>query len=253
MLHKKCQNIAKKWSIGAFGRLLEIEDAFIALVHQQVEDAQVGKKTLLRTKDLVVSLGLELRVGQGMLGADGIAEVVDALGCTFFRGEVGGGGLYLWLDVEQLAHQCGDVVVEVDEELPPALEEGREVVGIELEEGRLTIGTADSIPVQVSPVAVVADAYVAGEPASGIVRHGYGECLYAVCGGDAASVAVSLFHKTVVLLHPHLSVSVEFLVPLHRSEIGGGEQALCEAPLRWLWRRGVAGYCRWMTVVCHVI
>ena len=55
---------------------------------------------MLRTKDLVVLLGLELRVGQGMLRADGIAEVVDALGRTFFRGEVGGGGLYLWLDVK---------------------------------------------------------------------------------------------------------------------------------------------------------
>ena len=160
--------------------------------------------------------------------------------------------LDVWMDVEQLAHQRGDVVIEVDEKLPSALEEGCQVVGIELKEGRLAVGTAYGIPVQVPPVAVVADAYVAGEAARVVVCYGNGKCLYAVRGGDAATVAVGLFHETVVLFHPYLLVAIEFLVPLHGSEIGGGEQALCEAPLRLLWRRGVAGYCRWMPLV-HVL
>ena len=207
---------------------------------------------MLSAEDLIIATWLELRVGLGMLGADDVAEVTDVPTCTLFGGEECVGGLHLWMDVEQLAHQHGDVVIEIDKELPFALKERREVVGIEFEERRLAVGTADGIPVQVAPVAMVADTCVAGEAARDIVGHGYGECLYAVRGGDAASVAVGLLHEVVVLLYPYLMVTVEFLVQLHGTEVGCGYKALREAPLRRLRRRGVAG-CRGRKVVVHLV
>ena len=46
----------------------------------------------------------------------------------------------------------------------------------------------------------------------------------AVGSGYAAPVAIGLFLEIVKLLYHAMVVSVEFLIPLYRTEIGGGEQ-----------------------------
>ena len=50
------------------------------------------------------------------------------------------------------------------------------------------------------------------------------ERLDAVGGGDEAAVAVSLFLETLPLLYLHLIGTIEFLVPLYGSEIGGTKE-----------------------------
>ena len=150
-----------------------------------------------------------------MLGADGVAEVGDVgLGLVF------GGVADVRLDVEQFAHRLHDGLVEVHEELPFLLEERRQVVGIELEERRLAVGAAYGVPVEVLPVAVVAHPHVASERGVSPVLHRHGERQGAVRGGDDTPVAVGLLDEAVVSLHPHQRVPVQFLIPLHRSEIG---------------------------------
>ena len=128
------------------------------------------------------------------------------------------------MNVKQLAHQECDFHIEIVEVLPPALKEGAQVIGIMLEERRLAIGSLQGIPMQSSPVAVVADAYVACKGFVTIVTDGDGERLWAIwCSNDTA-VAVGLLHKTVHALNHHMVIPVQFLIPLHRSEIGGGEK-----------------------------
>ena len=75
-----------------------------------------------------------------------------------------------------------------------------------------------------SPFAVVADAYVACEVRAATMCDRDSQGLCALCGGNDTSVAVGLFDEMLVNVYPHLIIPVQFLVPLHRSEIGGGEE-----------------------------
>ena len=50
------------------------------------------------------------------------------------------------------------------------------------------------------------------------------ERLDSVGGGDETTVTVGLFLKTLPLLYLYLISTIEFLVPLHGTEIGGTEE-----------------------------
>ena len=65
------------------------------------------------------------------------------------------------MDVKQLAHFQHDFEIEVIEELVVVLEEGVQVVGVELEEGALAVGRLQCVPMDAAPGAVVTDADVA--------------------------------------------------------------------------------------------
>ena len=97
----------------------------------------------------------------------------------------------------------GYVEVEVEEILPATLfKEGSYVVGIILEERGLAICRHESLPVEVTPVAVVGDAYVAhGTFHAVITLYRHGEGLRTIGRGNDATVAVGLLHKVVVLLY----------------------------------------------------
>ena len=200
---------------------------------------------MARGIDLVIGMGTEVGIGQGMLGPDGIAEIGRKSDGGIRRGAdtaalivAGDGGSWrisvgrgdVGVDVEQLAHQQRNLHVEVVEKLPSPLEKGVQVVGVILKEGRLAVGCLQGIPVQPAPLAVVADAYVARERFVGVVADGYGERLRPVGCGDDTAVAVGLLHETVHPLDSHVMVSVQLLIPLHRTEIGGSEQSLPPSP-----------------------
>ena len=158
-----------------------------------------------------------------MLRADGVAEVVGT-----HRS-----GIHVLIrdadirtHVEQLAELGGYLHVEVEEKLPAALEERTQVVGVVHEERRLAVGRHDGVPMEVAPLAVVGDAYVAHGTLGAVVAFdGHGERLHAVSRGYQAAVAVGLLCEVVATLHYRMSVAVELLHPLHGWEVGGGEQA----------------------------
>jgi hypothetical protein len=119
-----------------------------------------------------------------------------------------------------------DGKVEVEEKLPLSLEERAQVVGQELEEGALAIGREQGVPVLVPPVAVVAQADVFhGAFQAVVLRDGQRQRLQAVGGGDDTAVAVGLLHEIVMSLDEAAVITVELLVPLHRTEISGREEA----------------------------
>ena len=60
----------------------QVEDGLVSLVEQQVKDGKVGLETMLLLIHLIIGCGLKARVGQRLLGADGITEVI----CTQLAG-----------------------------------------------------------------------------------------------------------------------------------------------------------------------
>lgn len=216
--------------------LLEVENALRTLVKQQVEYTEVGQEAVALRTHLIIRCGVEVGVGQRMLWAYCLAEVdkvskrficknVSRHNCVILRWQhdILFRECYLWPHVEQLAHGVHDVEVEVEEEGVSFLEEGSQVVGIKLEEGRLAVGRHQGVPVQVSPVAMIRDTNIAHGAFRAIVSfYGHGERLRTVGRCNDTSVAVGLLHKVVVLLKDARH-TLQLLVPLYGAEVGGAE------------------------------
>jgi len=144
--------------------LSEIEDAFITHVEQEVEDRKVGQEAMLLLIHLIIRLGLEIRIRQRVLGADRLAKVdfrgrrKEEGGRSILRGQGDFG-----LDVDQFAHFSPNGLVEIEQIVPTLFEERTDVVLIIFKEGRLAVGTLQGVPMQMPPVAVVADARILDE------------------------------------------------------------------------------------------
>ena len=109
---------------------------------------------MLLLKDLPISARLKIAVGLGVLGIDNLTIVVVALPhivrCIF----------HLRLNIYQLADSLTNGLVEVDEEVVALLEERTDIVSIILKERTLAVGRHERIPVNASPLVMVADAEI---------------------------------------------------------------------------------------------
>ena len=90
-----------------------------------------------------------------MLGVDCLTEIMEG-GWCFYHPRIS--IRYFRLDIEEFAHRLTDCLVEVEQELPTLLEEGTDIILIIVEERRLTIGALQGVPVEMAPIAVIADA-----------------------------------------------------------------------------------------------
>jgi len=62
-------------SFSEFSVFLKEENALRTHIQQEVEDAEVGKEAVLLGIDLIIGTGGEVRVWEGVLGVDDVAEV----------------------------------------------------------------------------------------------------------------------------------------------------------------------------------
>lgn len=79
---------------------------------------------------------------------------------------------------------------------------------------------------EMAPGTVITDADVAHltlQPVVAFDRHS--ERLCALCGGDNAAIAIGLLDEVVMLLDIAKTIAIELLIPLHRTEISGGEKS----------------------------
>ncbi len=176
-------------------------------------------EAMLLRIDLIIRCWCERRVGQWLFRTYGIAEI----------GSVKCGGIYITVGklqvgvyVEQFTNLVSDGQVKVKEIVPTLHEEWLQVIGIELKEGTFAIGRQQGIPVQVTPVAMVADAHIghiAFRSCGMAGRHS--ECLRSSGGGYDTTVTVGLFHEMFVPFEQAKVITIELLEPLHRSEISG--------------------------------
>ena len=175
---------------------------------------------MLSLIDLIVAARGEVGIGSGVRGAYRFAEV--SIGRLVIVIGIMDGGM----NIEQLANLLADGFVEVEELVPALFEERAQVVLIIHEEGRVAVGRPQGIPMEVAPVAVVADVKVTDSRflVSRRTLYGNGQCLHTLCGCDDTAVAVGLFLERLMTLYPHLVGTVEFLVPLDGSEVGGGKE-----------------------------
>lgn len=155
----------------------QIQYALRPHVEEKVEDAQVGQEAVFAFKDLIVAARCEIDVGKRMFGRDGLTEVNDAGRRETGGRQKGGSGRRrrqrrcradifrrkadVGPDVQQLAHTAADGHIEIVEALPVLFEEGADVVGIVFEERCLAVSAHKGVPMEMTPVAVVADTYTA--------------------------------------------------------------------------------------------
>ena len=132
------------------------------------------------------------------------------------------------MDVDKFADFLSDCLVEVKQILIFLLEEQMQVVSVIFEKRTLAIGTLQGIPMDTSPLVVVADAEILDELAIGfwllaisLMFYGNGECLHAIGSCNDAAVAIGLFLKGVVLLYETMVVAIQLLVPLYRAKVSG--------------------------------
>ena len=97
-----------------------------------------------------------------MLGVDGIAKIrydyPRSRPLPYMGGEIGIGIVDIGVDVEQFTYLLSNGFVEVEQIVPAAFKERTQIVFVIHEEGRVAIGRLKGVPMQVTPVAVVADA-----------------------------------------------------------------------------------------------
>ena len=156
-----------------------------------------------------------------MLGADDSAEVGHRRGGRRLVSIAEGDGS---MDVEKFADFSGNGEVEIKKMFPVGIEEGTQIVCVVVEERAFAIGRAKGIPMDVSPVPVVADTDVSDEGfifGTVTLQDWHGERLGAIGCGYDAPVSVGLLLEMLVLLNNAQAVTVQFLIPLNRPEIGG--------------------------------
>lgn len=145
-------------------------------------------------------------------------------GISFVRG----GAADCFTDVEQGGYHCHQLFVEVCKELPFLLVERGKVIGIVLEEGRLPVAAFESRPMLVTPVSMVADAYVA--------HHGSSLCLDdGNCQGECprwavypATVAKRLFREMVTDLKAHFVAMMVGTVMRDGCKVAAGQKHLLD-------------------------
>ena len=136
------------------------------------------------------------------------------------------------LNIYQLAYLLSDGLVEIEQIVPALLEERPQVVLVIVKERRLAIGTLNSIPVQMSPVAMVADAEV-------LYQHGvtmfywHRECLDTIGGCNETTIPEGLLLEILPPLYLYILSPMQLLIPLHRTEIGCTQQNSLHSYLIW--------------------
>ena len=201
------------------GAVAEHEQGFGPHVEEQVDNAQVGHEAVARLEHLVVGHRPERGVFPLVFGADEGAAV-EGVG----RGLVVVGEPDAGLQVEQAADGVAQGFVEVEQIGVGPLQHGAQVVGVVFEVRAGVVGRDQCLPVQVAPVAVVAEPYVAHGGVGGVVAlDGHGKGLPPVGRSDDAAVAVGLLHVVLPAVNVCLPAGVELAVVADGGEIGRRE------------------------------
>ena len=195
---------------------LQIEDTFRSHIEKKVEHTQIGLEAVFALVHLIIAAGSEVWVSLGMFGGDDITEVMRTghhrlaeVGCArpgysligqLAVGYIDRRGTEVWTEVKKGTHRAAYLQIEVIEIVPLALKEGAQVVSIILEERRLTVGTQQGVPMEMAPIAVIADADIAHQSRLA-PRHRHRERLEPIGGGDDTTVTVSLFAVSLRSIH----------------------------------------------------
>ena len=128
---------------------------------------------------------------------------------------------HLGLEINEFAYFLADGFVEINEELILLLEERTDVIHVIVKERTLAISRLKGIPMDSSPLVVVADAQILEQDFFFAMLYRNGQSLHTIGGCNDTAVAESLFLVRVVLLNETLVVATQLLIPLYGSEVCG--------------------------------
>ena len=102
---------------------------------------------------------------------------------------------------------------------------GADIVLIILKERRFPISGLQCVPMQMTPIAMIADSDVLNKwRVEGgewrVTFHWHRQSLDAVSGGNETTVTICLLLEALPLFNHHMFSPMQFLIPLHRAEIG---------------------------------
>ena len=205
------------------GAFVKDEYALGTHIEKQIHDAKVGDEAMLLLEHLIVCRRTERCVLlPRYLGSDHMAKIVHSIGML----EVFVRRAKRYIQPDEVAHQLGQLQVEVVEKRYLLLVERTEVVLVIQEEGSVAIGSLQGIPMLVSPITMIADANVAHQALSLSTLLGRdGECQGTIGVGNEATVAVGLLGIVVMSFDVcRICTALEqFAIVLYRRQIGGGE------------------------------
>ena len=173
------------------------QQPFRSHVKQQIDDTQVGLKTLLFFEHLVIRMREKIgnRLGNVPFRMNPLPEIIYRLRLGYIvrsRTKYG-------LDIQLLAHPRTEFPVEIVQELVFLFVEAMELIGIIIEERALPVSGYKSVPVRMPPVAVVRDTDILHQTFRLIRLLGrYRQRQRTVGRSDDTPVAVSLLHVMVV-------------------------------------------------------
>lgn len=122
---------------------------------------------------------------------------------------------------DEATHQFGELHVEIVKERYLLLIEWPEVILVILEEGGVTIGRFQGIPMPMAPVPMIADTDVTHQtlaPCGFLGRDS--ECQKAIGISNQAAVAVGLLAVTVMCLNVCYICAAQLAVVLHWGQVG---------------------------------
>ena len=204
----------------------EIKNTLVAHIEQQVEHTEIGQKPMTPTIHLVILLGSKMFIRQGATRTDDITIVVGLSEAQIARRPIVVSRRDMRLNVEQLAHLGANLHIEIIKIGPLLFKERAQVIRIIFKKRRFDVCTLQGIPVKMPPVAMIADAHIlyhAFLQRLSVVLlhafHGHSECLQTIGSGNDTTVAIGLLDETIVTLNHDMAIAVQFLIPLHRTEI----------------------------------
>lgn len=200
-------------NVSNYLRMLEIEYRLRSHAEQEIEDREIRLKAIAMLKDLPIRARREIGIRLGTLGMNDVTEIMVVRRLVVCR------IVYAWLNIRQFANLLAYFLVEIDQKRIFPFKERADVVCVILKKGTLAIGTLQSVPMHPSPLVVVADAQVFHELCI-VVLHRDGKGLRTIGSGNHAAVAKGLLLVRVALLYQATVEAIEFLIPLHWSEIG---------------------------------
>lgn len=191
-----------------FYALLQHEAGLRSHIEEQVHDAQVGQKAVLLLEHLIVGRRSERLVGFiARFGADGFSEIVGLHGGGV---NVVTGRAYVGCQAEPMANQLLEGRVKVDEVGEVLTVDGQKVVGHIFKKRAVLITTFQGVPVQVAPVAVVAQPDVACRHfAFAFVHDGQRQGQLTIGAGYEAAVAIGLLDIVVVAVQNDVGRTIE--------------------------------------------
>ena len=183
-------------------------------------NTQIRQKTELVLEHLIVRLCMESRVFHSKIffRMNDFTEILFIV-CKFRA--ILRRSFYQWMNINQLAHQSTDFLIEIPKERELFLVKHPKIIGIILKERTVTIVRNQRIPMHVPPIAMIRNTHILHwtfQRFTLFCRNG--QYQRAIGSGNHTTVTIRLLYIIVITLDTCFVCRIEFGIIFHRSQVG---------------------------------